>query len=980
MESLYTKYRPQTFADVVGQTHVVTTLERAVIEGRTSHAYLFCGPRGTGKTTMARLLAKALMCEQGEGHLPDGTCDQCQMIAAGEHPDVYELDAASRTGVDNVRDEIISRVSFAPVRAPYKMYIIDEVHMLTVAAFNALLKTLEEPPSHVVFVLCTTDPQKIPETILSRVQRFDFHSISNTDIQARLAYICEREGFSYDEEALALVVRHARGGMRDAISELEQLSVSGGGSITVDVARDVLGEVSASMLERMSLSMAKRDVPSLFAQVESLVDTGRDLLQFTRALAGRLRDVYVVCAIGASSDTIQASDDDLPALSREAKAFGSVDRVARVLGLLSDASSEMRVAPNQRLVLEVALTKAARPQTELTLEALADRVASLERQVAALSAPSARRAADEPAGAQGEVVAEPRAPKPRAARTAARAAQEQKPAAAAPASAAAQAPAAAQREATPQPSARAASVPVAAPRYQEPAAQPATTVAAPAAQPQAQVAAPTQRQPQATTPAQRAPQAPQPQRQAAQAARSGAAESGSAQAPTAASASGGAGASGAVSDQGELQRRWRKVVDDLRAAHPQYGSLLMNSVIVSDDGGTVTVCLPTGSGFAVKMLGRTDVRGHVEPLLHQAFGMRALHVVEGDTAAIQAGSATAAPAAAAPAPQRQAAPTPTPQRQTAAASAPSPAPQRQAAPAPAPTQQATPTPASVSQRQTAPAPAPRSQTPAYPAPWDPIATDDDVVPYDDFDAAPYEEDLYYGGDFGGIAASTPSWDAPAPASAHAAPATRSHQPTRPAPQPAPAPQPSASPSSLSAAPVPNQAPAQQPQAVATPQPTPAPQAPTVPPVQPSSQPAVTAPAPTPQPVAPASKPVPTPQPTPQPVPTPQPAASAPQSTPASASPTSEQPAPAETPTEQPKAASSSTSRNSATGGVPASILNMLTDVFGSVTNYSVEPPEGETADGEDVDAAEAYDDAGESVESEYIDEPVDDADDDEDED
>ena len=203
MESLYRKYRPQTFADVVGQQHVVGTLRHAVLEGRTSHAYLFCGPRGTGKTTMARLLAKALMCEQGQGHLPDGTCEQCRLIASGDHPDVYELDAASRTGVDSVREEIINNVNYAPTRGSYKIYIIDEVHMLTSAAFNALLKTLEEPPDHVVFVLCTTDPQKIPPTILSRVQRFDFRPIGDEDIRAHLAYVCEQEGFTYEDAACA---------------------------------------------------------------------------------------------------------------------------------------------------------------------------------------------------------------------------------------------------------------------------------------------------------------------------------------------------------------------------------------------------------------------------------------------------------------------------------------------------------------------------------------------------------------------------------------------------------------------------------------------------------------------------------------------------------------------------------------------------------------------------------------------------------
>ena len=262
MESLYRTYRPQRFEDVIGQQHVVSTLEHAVLEGRTSPAYLFCGPRGTGQTTMARLLAKALMCEQGAGHLPDGSCENCRLIAAGEHPDVYELDAASRTGVDNVREEIINRVSYAPVRGNYKVYIIDEVHMLTTAAFNALLKTLEEPPDHVVFVLCTTDPQKVPATILSRVQRFDFHAIGNDEILAHLKQVCEREGFTFDEAALDLVVRHARGGMRDALSTLEQLSTFGGGDVSLQAARDLLGEVSGSTLGKGAGHRGLRPCPA----------------------------------------------------------------------------------------------------------------------------------------------------------------------------------------------------------------------------------------------------------------------------------------------------------------------------------------------------------------------------------------------------------------------------------------------------------------------------------------------------------------------------------------------------------------------------------------------------------------------------------------------------------------------------------------------------------------------------------------------
>ena len=651
MESLYTKYRPQTFEQVVGQKHVVETLKRAVVEGRTSHAYLFCGPRGTGKTTMARLLAKALMCEKGPGQLPDGTCEQCRLIAAGEHPDVAELDAASRTGVDNVREEILSRVNYAPTLGRCKVYIIDEVHMLTPAAFNALLKTLEEPPEHVVFIMCTTDPQKILATILSRVQRFDFHSIGNDEMQAHLAYVCGEEGFTYDDAALELVVRHARGGMRDALTSLEQLSVFGNGNISVEAAQDFLGEVSGLVLGGVVNALARRDVPALFGEVEKLMSSGRDLLQFTKELAARMRDVYVVAAVPCATDVVSARGADFEALRSEAAAFGSVDRLSRILTVLGDASSEMRTATNQRLVLEIAFTRIARPEADLTLDALADRVASLEHELKALKANGLPAAAPVAAPAQPATNPQPTqgipAPAPAAAPSA--------PAQAMPAQ------------------------PVAAPQVAAP--QP---VAAPAATPAAG-------RPLGTSPS---------ASRAASGARSAErrAAGGSPQRPASATEPAAAPARPAMTDPAELQRTWKRVVDNLVHEAPSKGSLLMSSSPVSDDGEKLVVSLPKGSRFAAKMLERADVRETVDGCVRVAFGYRQLVFVESSMA--NKAIANADRAAAAPAP-RPAAPAPAP-----APSAPQPAP----APAPA---------------------APQPAAPAYDAPWD------DVPPYTDNDAAAY---------------------------------------------------------------------------------------------------------------------------------------------------------------------------------------------------------------------------------------------------
>ncbi len=675
MESLYRKYRPLTFDSVVGQQHIVSTLEHAITEGRLSHAYLFCGPRGTGKTTMARILAKALLCRNAEaaraegasGCMPDGTCEECELIAEGNHPDVYELDAASRTGVDNVREEIINSVNFAPVRGKYKIYIIDEVHMLTTAAFNALLKTLEEPPAHVIFVLCTTDPQKILETILSRCQRFDFHRIGNEDIERRLAYVCEQEGFDYDDEALAIVARHAKGGMRDALSTLEQLSVFGNGTVHADDARSLLGEVSDQILGEFTRAIADRDVAELYGLIRAQVEEGNDLLELTRDLVAHVRDVYVACVAGARAELFEGGVEQAEALAAEAAAFGEhpADRLARVLTVLDDAALEMRGASDVRLVLEIACTRLTRPEADLTIEALAERVARLEAMVANAAVPASvaaarasAPAASAPAVQQPTLISGARAATP----------------------AATAAPAATSAHQGGMPWDRGAAVPAAQPAPKSAAPAPTPKPVTPAPQP---VAAPAPAPTASTVPASKP-------NNAAQVAAAGAAET------------------PAVEDAGELQRKWAEVVERVKARQASYAGLLLNARATADDGSKLTVSFPAGSTFAIKMLGRADTQSVVLPTVCAVFGRRTVDYVLD-------GGGTPAPQHEEHSPSARAAVSADPQPVSSAApvSSSASAPQQQATPVMAPTPSA---PKPATPKSAAPAPAPKSSDLAK-APW-----------------------------------------------------------------------------------------------------------------------------------------------------------------------------------------------------------------------------------------------------------------------
>jgi len=360
--ALYRKYRPQTFDELVGQPHVARALRNAVREGRIAHAYLFAGPRGTGKTTTARLLAKALNCDRGPTPEPDGVCDSCRRIAQGSALDVIEIDAASKTSVDDIR-ELRERVQTAPAAARYKVYIVDEVHMLSTSAFNAFLKTLEEPPSHVVFVLCTTEPHKLPATVLSRCQRYDFRRLAAADLMALVTRVVQQENVALDEQAAAVLVRAATGSARDALSLLEQAIAYAGKEISVGDIQNIVGAADTELLADFADAIAGHNLDQALHLVAKAVDEGRDLRQLATDLVGHFRDLLLLRVCRRGSELVVMPEGSAERIKAQAGKLQERD-IVRAAQILSDAERELRRSEQQRLTLELAMVRLASPAVE----------------------------------------------------------------------------------------------------------------------------------------------------------------------------------------------------------------------------------------------------------------------------------------------------------------------------------------------------------------------------------------------------------------------------------------------------------------------------------------------------------------------------------------------------------------------------------------------------------------------------------------
>lgn len=398
--ALYRKFRPSTFADVKGQDHIVTTLKNQLRANRIGHAYLFTGTRGTGKTTVAKILARTVNCENPTEDGPCGECRSCRAIAAGASMNVIEIDAASNNGVDNIR-EIVEEVSYSPAEGKYKVYIIDEVHMLSIGAFNALLKTLEEPPSYVIFILATTEVHKLPVTILSRCQRYDFKRITIDTIAARMQELVQAEGVEVEEKALRYIAKTADGSMRDALSLLDQcIAFHLDKVLTYDKALDVLGAVDTEVFSRLLRNVLDRDVTGCVQLLEEIVMQGRELTQFVTDFTWYLRNLMLVQASDNLEDVIDMSTDNLKRLKEESQ-MADMDRIVRYIRIFSELSGQIRYASQKRILVEIALIKLCKPEMEVNQEAVLDRLRQVEDKLAQGVTVSAQGVQTAAAGAAG---------------------------------------------------------------------------------------------------------------------------------------------------------------------------------------------------------------------------------------------------------------------------------------------------------------------------------------------------------------------------------------------------------------------------------------------------------------------------------------------------------------------------------------------------------------------------------------------------
>lgn len=375
--ALYRKFRPDCFEDVKGQEHIVTTLKNQIKSERVGHAYLFCGTRGTGKTTVAKIFARAVNCEHPVDGSPCRECALCKAIAAGVSMNVIEIDAASNNGVDNIR-EIVDEVSYSPTEGKYKVYIIDEVHMLSIGAFNALLKTLEEPPSYVIFILATTESHKIPITILSRCQRYDFRRVAIDTITDRLRELMTIEQITVEDKALRYIAKTADGSFRDALSLLDQcIAFHFGQELTYDKVLDVLGAVDTGVFGRLFGDVLEQNVLGCIALLEEIVMQGRELTQFVTDFTWYLRNLLLVRTSDAIEEIIDVSSENLLRLKEEAQKV-QPEAIMRYIRIFSELSGQIKYASQKRILIEIALIKLCRPSMETDSDSLSERVRVIE--------------------------------------------------------------------------------------------------------------------------------------------------------------------------------------------------------------------------------------------------------------------------------------------------------------------------------------------------------------------------------------------------------------------------------------------------------------------------------------------------------------------------------------------------------------------------------------------------------------------------